>query len=545
MPFPATPPPRPSERAPGCEPAAWRALTNGSSSTPCSRWPRPTTRSIAWPAVSPATISWRPWSVRSSGPPTPGSTPVSAWAPGSDSPRTAATSSSPPPELPAGWRPPAGGSCPERRARSRPRSPAAPALNARLDQLRVDLLRRRLRIVLLDQPPGPHDQRHDAIAGHVLEPLDETRDRPAHRHLVRAGRLAQAAMQPQRALGGVAVSRRHLAQLPHPAGLHLHPRSHRVAVGSDAGQLDLQPVAAQPDLVAQQRVPPAVGGHRQVQRPAVPEIRRRHAPAVGQQVGAGAAADLLEGAVAIVAQVPVALPPVPRPLAEVAWVEEQAGLVVALAADHVVEKLELDLGAALAVHPAVGAVEVEPAVVVEVREHRPPEPAGRIGARRDADVLEGAVAAVAQQVVAGRHLAEDLDEVEPRLAEDLPVQRHVAAPHPLLPGVRQVPAHRRRRREPGVLRADVGGVEVEQPIVVVVRERSAHARAIGERAGGDRDVLEGAVAVVVVQRAAAEVVAHEEVGITFVVVVAPGAPQAEPGVADAGPVGDVGEGAVT
>ncbi len=116
-------------------------------------------------------------------------------------------------------------------------------------------------------------------------------------------------------------------------------------------------------------------------------------------------------------------------------VVEDAGLVAALVADDVAEEVELDLGVLVVVDPAVGAVDLLPAVIVEVRKARPPEPAQRIRAGAPGDVVVGAVAAVAQQGVAGTHLLEDAARPEPRLAHELQVKRHVASPDAVAEGV--------------------------------------------------------------------------------------------------------------
>src|SRR6185295_18893982 len=228
---------------------------------------------------------------------------------------------------------------------------------------------------------------------------------------------AEAEVQAQHALGGVAVAGRHLARQPLAAGQDGDAGAHGVAVRLGAGELDLEPGAPPPHLVAQQGVAVRRSGDGEVDDAAVPEVGGGDAAAVEQQIGARRAADLLEGAVAAVEQMTVALPAVPGASPEVLRVEEAAGLVLRLLAHDVVQEVELDLGSPLVVDPAVGAVEVLPAVVVEIGEDRAPEPAQGVGPGLPGDVLESAVAAVAQQVVAGSHLLEDLDEAGARLAE--------------------------------------------------------------------------------------------------------------------------------
>jgi len=83
-----------------------------------------------------------------------------------------------------------------------------------------------------------------------------------------------------------------------------------------------------------------------------------------------------------------------------------------------------------------------------------------------------------------------------------------------------ISAHHGRIGEPSVLRANIGDVDVEQAVVVVVAECGIHARAVGERAGRDADILECPVATVLEQRVAAVVVRHVDIGIAVAIVVA-------------------------
>jgi hypothetical protein len=157
------------------------------------------------------------------------------------------------------------------------------------------------------------------------------------------------------------------------------PRAHGVAVRLGSHQLHLQPVPV-PGSVIAQRVLIGRSRHGNIEDAAVPEISHGHAAAVGQQVGAGGAADL---------------PKVPSPLLR-RWrlrsqpcqevgrstgIEEAPVLYSSWRADHVVQEVQLDLGVRVVVDPAVGGVDILPAVVVEVGEDRAPEPADRVGGR--------------------------------------------------------------------------------------------------------------------------------------------------------------------
>src|SRR3954452_24755892 len=233
-------------------------------------------------------------------------------------------------------------------------------------------------VSLLNQASSFRDV-ENTINRDVTESLHGLRG-PAHRQLAGAAGFPETEMETQHALRGIAVAGRDLAGQRLPPGLEGDAGAHAVAVGLPARELDLQPVAPLPHLVAQQGVAVAVGGDGDVEHAAVPEVGEGDAAAVGQQVGARRAADLLEGAVPPVAEVAVALPAVPRELGEVFRIEEAARLVFLLVPYDVVQERKLGLGFLVVVAPAVGAVEVEEAVVVEVAEVGAPEPADGVGA---------------------------------------------------------------------------------------------------------------------------------------------------------------------
>src|SRR5713101_444484 len=98
-----------------------------------------------------------------------------------------------------------------------------------------------------------------------------------------------------------------------------------------------------------------------------------------------------------------------------------------------VEKLQLDVGPARLLDPAVGGVDVLPAVVIEVGEHRAPEPSPWIRGGPARHVIERPVAAIPEQVVAAGHLPEHVADVRARLPEDLIERWELLAPGAALP----------------------------------------------------------------------------------------------------------------
>src|SRR5262245_39859064 len=74
-------------------------------------------------------------------------------------------------------------------------------------------------IALLHQT-SPLGDLDDAVRRHAAEPLHGAGGGPAHRQLLGPSRAAQAEVQAQHALRGVAVARRHLAGQPLAAGAH-------------------------------------------------------------------------------------------------------------------------------------------------------------------------------------------------------------------------------------------------------------------------------------------------------------------------------------
>ena len=173
-------------------------------------------------------------------------------------------------------------------------------------------------------------------------------------------------------------------------------------------------------------------------------------------------------------------------------------------------------------------VDVDPAVAVEVRGHGghgvpagDPADAGRLG-----HVRESAVARVAkQQVGVGRQ------------ASGPTVHRHA------LPQAVGTLSHFRSagQVEPEV----VCDEQIDAPVTVVVDERAtgSPSRRAGREARGARDVLERAVAAIVIQHVLS-VVGHREVDEAVVVVVAGTDARRPPDGVQPGAGGDVREGAV-
>ena len=165
--------------------------------------------------------------------------------------------------------------------------------------------------------------------------------------------------------------------------------------------------------------------------------------------------------------------------------------------------------APLAGDHAVHAEDVFPAVAVEVEGTRGPRPAAHLGAGRHGDVLEGAVAAVAEERVPPRMVMVERPHAVRRLGHEVRAARQPqagVAPH--LPAVDVLPA-----------------------VAVEVEPEDAHAGRVVLDAGPGGDVLEAHLPVpqpqVVVQVLSPEVVGDDQVGPAVPVVVAPGGREAE------------------
>ena len=107
--------------------------------------------------------------------------------------------------------------------------------------------------------------------------------------------------------------------------------------------------------------------------PATPRFQKSATamPRLLKQVGAGGAADLEERAVRRCCAGGGCAPSRARTAAEVLGVEEGPVLYALWSRHHVVEEVELDLGVPVVVDPAVGGVDVLPAVVVESAKPEP------------------------------------------------------------------------------------------------------------------------------------------------------------------------------
>src|SRR6266850_2147874 len=140
-------------------------------------------------------------------------------------------------------------------------------------------------------------------------------------------------------------------------------------------------------------------GDRNIETAAVPEIGNRNPAAVGDEICSGGCSDFRKRSIAVVAEMPVAFPSMPRRAAKILGIEEDSSLVVFLPANDIVEKVQLDLGVAIVVNPPVCGVNVLPAIVVEVCERRAPEPSDRVRIRFPGYVFKGAVSLIPQQCV--------------------------------------------------------------------------------------------------------------------------------------------------
>ena len=152
---------------------------------------------------------------------------------------------------------------------------------------------------------------------------------------------------------------------------------------------------------------------------------------------------------------------------------------------------------------AIGDVEIFPAIVIEVECIGGPGPATELGSCLERYVGEGAVAHVAEERVAASVTAIDLAHLRGRVGLEARLRRDA------LPG-----------RGP-----HVPGIDVQVPIVVVVQEGHAHARAVILDTRRRRHILEARLSVhdafVVVQVLASEVVGDQQVRPPVLVVIRP------------------------
>ena len=340
-----------------------------------------------------------------------------------------------------------------------------------------------------------------------------------------------------RVLREEARARLHDLRLRQRVGLDDDPGADRVAVAlARAGQAQAEPGLRGADLVAKQaqlgRLPRR--HDRQILVAVAIDVEDRERAPVLIEIEAGGAGDLVEAALAVVAQQHVALAAGDR-LVDQQLVDRAPRLVVGRALHwrerrlrhHLAPEEAVEIGIGARQHP-IGNVEIVPAVAVEVERVGGPRPAPDVGAGLQRDVLEAAVAQVAVEAVAARVL-------------------------PILGAYVGGRAGHERRRcgDPlAVGGPHVAGVDVEVAVVVVVEERRAHAGAVVEDAGLRRDVLEAdraaARAEVVKEVLDAEVVGDEQIGPAVLVVVGPrrGEVVAIVGGVEAGGLGRVDEAAV-
>jgi hypothetical protein len=126
---------------------------------------------------------------------------------------------------------------------------------------------------------------------------------------------------------------------------------------------------------------------------------------------------------------------------KIARIKEIACVIEPLVTHHLVQKIQLDFGVFVVVYPAVGGVQILPAVVIEIGQVRAPEPPWRIGVGLQVTSSNVPSPFVPQQGVPRSHIFEHLHELELRLLEDLK-NIGIAVHHPLPPGIDQVPKHR-------------------------------------------------------------------------------------------------------
>src|SRR5215467_14239285 len=162
-------------------------------------------------------------------------------------------------------------------------------------------------------------------------------------------------------------------------------------------------------------------GNRYIHYSTIPEICHCHSTTVDKQISACRIPYLRKCPITIASQVAIALPPMPGLGAKMIRIKENACLIGLLIGHNVVQEVEFDFGASVVVDPAIGRVEVLPAIVVKIRKHRPPEPSWRIRLRLQSHIFKGAVAVVAQKSISGSHLLEDAYKSHARLAHDLHV----------------------------------------------------------------------------------------------------------------------------
>src|SRR5215831_4059934 len=110
--------------------------------------------------------------------------------------------------------------------------------------------------------------------------------------------------------------------------------------------------------------------HRNVHDSTVPEISHGNSAAVKQQVGSRGVAGFEKSSVAIVAEIAIAFPAVPRRTSEMFRIKEDAGLILFLAGYYVIEKVELYFRVFVVVDPAIRRVGILPSIIVEIGECR-------------------------------------------------------------------------------------------------------------------------------------------------------------------------------
>ena len=335
---------------------------------------------------------------------------------------------------------------------------------------------------------------------------------PPHRQRPDALARPEREGQRLRVLREEARARLHDLRLGQPLGLDHDPGADRIAVAlARAGQPKAEPRLRGADLVAEdaqlRRLPRR--HDREILIAVAIDVEDRERAPVLIEVEAGGAGDLVEAALAVVAQQHVALAAGDR-LVDQQLVDRPPRLVVRRALHrrerrlrhHLPPEEPVQIGIGAREHP-VGDVEIVPAVAVEVERVGRPRPAADVGAGLQRGVLEAAVAQVAIEAVAAGVLSI--------------VGAHL--------GGRAGHERRRRGDAQAVGGPHVAGIDVEAAVVVVVEERRAHAGTVVEDAGLRRDVLEAdraaARAEVAIQVLDAEVVGDEQVGPAVLVVVGP------------------------
>ena len=271
------------------------------------------------------------------------------------------------------------------------------------------------------------------------------------------------------ALAGVTVTTVDLAHLGEASSLHGDSRTNRIAVGLGTGQLKLRPVAAaRGDSLIEERLLVSVDLE-DVQLSVMIEIRQRQATTVHFVIGTSFTGDFLESLTSQIAEHLLLLVAAPGHAPNVGPVADVGEVHTGLEQEIVQEDRDVVLFARRA--EAVDYVKIGPAIIVKITKLGSPAPESGAGIGFLGDIGEGAVVVVMPQ--------------------------HVAFLH--------------------IFIGDVGDVNVEETIVVVISDFGVHALAGVEADGLFGGIGKRAIAIVKEDLIGAIVAGDVQILITIVV----------------------------